>query len=176
MAKMLQRRNRRRRKRVSLARMLRQIGPRAHKAFRHARVGFWRFKRSPEQQDRATMIATFAFIGVFAFGAVDAIITGGADLGIASAYASEMPAATRMVRPQATVAAPVAVEVIEEAAATKAVEDENIDYSQTTEELLGGPLLTINDDAMIEELIVDTDKLLEAVEPAAAIATEDSIL
>jgi hypothetical protein len=81
-----------------------------------------------------------------------------------------------MVRPQATVAAPVAVEVIEEAAATKAVEDENIDYSQTTEELLGGPLLTINDDAMIEELIVDTDKLLEAVEPAAAIATEDSIL
>jgi hypothetical protein len=175
MAKMLQRRNRRRRERVSLAQMLREIGPRAHKAFRHARVGFWRFKRSPEQQDRATMIATFAFIGVFAFGSVDAIITGGADLGIGSAYAVEMPAGTRIVRPQATMPAPV-VEALEEAAPSKAVEDENVDYSFTTEELLGAPLLTFNEVALIEEAVVDTDKLLETVEPAAAIATEDSIL
>lgn len=156
--------------------MVREIGPRAHKAFRHARVGLWRFKRSPEQQDRATMVATFAFIGVFAFGSVDAIITGGADFGIASAYASEMPADTRITRLQIAASAPVVVEAIEEAAPTKAIEDENVDYSTTSEELLGGPLLTINDEALIEELAAGTDKLLEAVEPAAAIVSEDAVL
>jgi hypothetical protein len=175
MAKMLQRRNRRRRKRISLAQMLRETGPRAHRAFRHARVGLWRFKRSPEQQDRAAMVATFAFIGVFSFGSIDAIITGGADFGIGSAYAVEMPAGTRIVRPQVTTPAPV-IEAFEEAAPTKAAEDESVDYSFTTEELLGAPLLTFNEVALIEEAVVEADKLLEAVEPAAAIATEDSIL
>jgi hypothetical protein len=171
---MLRKRNRRRRKQVSLAQMLREIGPRAHKAFRHARVGLWRFKRSPEQQDRATMIATFAFIGVFAIGTVDAIITGGADFGVGSAYASEMPRTTRLIRFQSTVPAQVEVEATDEAAPTKAVEDENVDYSFTTEELLGGPLLAISDEALIEEAI-GTDKFGDAA-PAAAIDTEDSAL
>ena len=66
--------------------------------------------------------------------------------------------------------------MLEEASPTKAVEDETIDYSQTTEELLGGPLLSFNEVALIEEAAVVTDKSLEAGEPAAAIATEDSIL
>jgi hypothetical protein len=176
MANMLQKRNRRRHKRVSVAQMVREIGPRAHRAFRHARVGLWRFKRSPEQQDRASMIATFAFIGVFALGSVDAIVTGGADFGIGSAYASEMPAATSIVRPQPTVQAPVVVEALEETAPKKGVADENIDYSYTTEELLGGPLLTIADDMLPEEAVMGADKLVEADEPAAAIASEDSVL
>jgi hypothetical protein len=139
-------------------------------AFRRARVALWRFKRSPEQRDRASMIATFAFIGVFALGSVDAIITGGADFGIGAAYASEMPASTRIVRPQATIPPPVVVEALEDVAAAKAVENENVDYSFTTEELLGGPLPTI------EDLAVEIDKLLEVVEPAAVIEPEDSIL
>lgn len=173
---MLRTRNRRNRKRVPLAQMVREIGPSAHRAFRRTRVALWRFKRSPEQQDRASMIATFAFIGVFALGSVDAIITGGADFGIASAaYASEMPAATRIVQQQAT-APTVAVETIEDTAPAKAAEDENVDYSVTTEELLGGPLLTVNDEAPIDALVVETDKLLEALEPAPAIATGDSTL
>jgi hypothetical protein len=173
---MLQKRNRRRRKRVSLAQMVREIGPRAHKAFRHARVGLWRFKRSPEQQDRATMVATFAFIGVFAVGSVDAIVTGGADFGVASAYASEMPAATRIVRPPPAVQVPVLVEVVEDVAPTKAVADEHVDYSFTTEELLGGPLLTVDAEGLIEDAAVEGDKLLEMLEPAAVTETQDSVL
>ena len=42
------------------------------------------------------------------------------------------------------------VEALEEAEPTKGVADENIDYSFTTEELLGGPLLTIADDLLLE--------------------------
>ena len=82
------------------------------------------------------MLATFAFIGLFTVGSVDAIITGGADFAPGSAYAAEYQS-TRVSAPR--VAAPVETPVVEEAAAddTKAVENTN--YAYTDETLLGAP-------------------------------------
>lgn len=104
------------------------------------------------------MIATFAFIGVFALGSVDAIITGGADLHVASAYAGEMPAPARMVQPRP---AETAADLVEPAPEIKPATKENIDYSFTTEELLGGPMLAIDGNALIEDAVIEADKVLE---------------
>lgn len=115
--------------------MVREIGPRTVTALRHARVGLWRFKRNPEQRDRAAMVATFAFIGLFAVGSVDAIVTGGADFGPHSAYAAEYR--PTLIAPAAPVTAAAEVELpATDDAALKATE---VDYSFTTETLLGGP-------------------------------------
>lgn len=162
---MTPKRKRRRRQRIDLAQLAREIGPRARTAWRHARVAVWRFKRSPEQQDRASMIATFAFIGVFAVGSVDAIITGGADFHVANAYAGEMPAPARVVQHQS---AETAAELIEATAEIKPATKENVDYSFTTEELLGGPMLAIDGNALIEDAVIEADKVLEMQVPSAA--------
>jgi hypothetical protein len=124
---MLPKRNRKRRRRVSLMQTLRE---------RHARVALWRFKRSPEQRDRAAAFGTFAFIAAFAIGSVDAIITGGADFGPTSAYAGEYAPArvTPLVQPAAAVLEPV-----EAAPAPEKDASDLVDYSVATEELLGGP-------------------------------------
>jgi hypothetical protein len=114
--------------------MVREIGPRAVTALRHARVGLWRFKRNPVQQDRAAMYATFAFIGLFTVGSVDAIVTGGADLAPHSAYAAEYR--STLITQPAPIPQPNAIELPTVEDALKAVE---IDYSVTIEELLGGP-------------------------------------
>lgn len=127
----------RRRRRVSFKERVREIGPRLQTAFRKARVALWRFKRSPEQQDRAAMVATFAFIGLFAIGSVDAIITGGADFAPGQAYAAEFKP-TR-VTPVAQPAAEI-LAAEEEATAAEALKSAGeVDYSFTTEELLGAP-------------------------------------
>ena len=115
--------------------MVRELGPRAVTAFRHARVGLWRFKRNPEQRDRAAKYATFAFIGLFAVGSVDAIVTGGADFAPHSAYAAEYR--PTIIAAAAPASAPAEIELpATEDAALKATE---VDYSFTTETLLGAP-------------------------------------
>lgn len=166
---LLKRKQVRHRRRVSFAQMAREIGPRLHMAFRRARVGLWRFKRSPAQQDRAAMIATFAFIGLFAVGSVDAIITGGADFAPGSAYAAEYTPA-RMAEP-----APVTVAAAEEPKpedTAKTAATANIDYSFTTETLLGGPEVDLVATPLFEDVLAAGDKV-EQPEPLAAIDAED---
>ncbi|MBX3430126.1 MAG: hypothetical protein KF779_11160 [Hyphomonadaceae bacterium] len=129
----------RRRQRISFQQRVREIGPRLRTAFRRARVALWRFKRSPKQQDRAAMYATFAFITLFAIGSVDAVVTGGADFAPHSAYAAEYTPAR-----VATVSRPVEEPetVVEEVAPSESMKAAaEVDYSFTTEELLGGPLV-----------------------------------
>lgn len=149
--------------------MMREIGPRLHTAFRRARVGLWRFKRSPEQQDRARMVATFAFIGLFAVGSVDAIITGGADFTPRSAYAAEYTP-TRVAQPQPTVVSTVEEPNAEETVKTAAAA--NIDYSQTTETLLGGPELDLVSTPLFEDMLAEGEKV-EQPDALAAIDSED---
>jgi len=130
--------------------MVEEIGPRARTAFRHARVWLWRFKRSPDQQDRAAMYATFAFIAAFGLGSVDAIITGGADFAPGSAYAAEY----RPAQITHTFAPAPAVAVVEEPSTEAPVKTVAVDYSFTTEVLLGGPELTVSDEEFIDWLAV----------------------
>jgi hypothetical protein len=155
----------RRRRRVSFKQRVREIGPRLLTAFRKARIALWRFKRSPEQQDRAAMVATFAFIGVFAIGSVDAIVTGGADFAPGSAYAAEftptriIPAATPAIEPVA----------VEEAALTETAKGAGeMDYRFTLEILLGGPEeeLAAAEEPAAEGFAFDAEKR-EALEPIA---------
>lgn len=125
--------------------MMRDMGPRLRTAYRHTRVALWRFKRSPAQRDGAAAIATFAFIGLFALGSVDAVITGGADFGPSAAYANEYRSAAIV----AVQAAP-AVSVVEDLQpVTKTLPTETIDYSVTAEVLLGGPEVVIDEEAII---------------------------
>jgi hypothetical protein len=133
------------RRRTSLALMLRELGPRLRTAYRHACVALWRFKRSPEQRDGAAAIATFAFIGLFALGSVDAVITGGADFGPSAAYANEYRSAP-VVTAQADAPAVIAEEPEQ---AVKTIAPEEVDYSFTTEVLLGGPEVVIGDEAIL---------------------------
>ena len=147
--------------------MAREIGPRLHMAFRHARVGLWRFKRSPAQQDRAAMVATFAFIGLFAVGSVDAIITGGADFAPGSAYAAEYTPA-RVAGPASVTAA----EAPKEDDTAKTAVTANIDYSFTTETLLGGPELELGATPLFEDVLAEGEKV-EQPGPLAAIAAEE---
>ncbi len=162
----------RRRPRVSFKQRVSEIGPRLHTAFRKARVALWQFKRSPEQQDRAAMVATFAFISLFAIGSVDAIVTGGADFAPGSAYASEYrPARIAPVTPTVEAA------VLEETASTDEMKSAGeIDYSFTTEELLGGPEPVF---AVVEEPAVEGfsfEGLKASAEPVATRAVEDTVL
>lgn len=165
----------RRRRRVSFQQRVREIGPRLHTAFRKARVALWRFKRSPEQQDRAAMYGTFAFIALFAIGSVDAIITGGADFAPGSAaYAAEYTPAR--VTPAAQPAAPVAVE--EAAVSTTALKSAGeVDYSFTTEELLGGPEaeLAVAEEPAVAEFSFESLKSGSA-EPITGAEIEDTVL
>lgn len=108
------------------------------------------------------MITTFAFIAAFAIGSVDAIVTGGADFGPANAYATEyQPARVSAVQPLAT---PDAAEPVEEdVAELKTVTADAVDYSYTSEILLGGPEVVIIAEpilieSVIPELIVDGEK------------------
>ncbi|ANP47415.1 hypothetical protein [Candidatus Viadribacter manganicus] len=154
---MLQKRKQARRRRVSFAQMAREIGPRLHTAFRRGRVALWRFKRSPEQQDRAAMVATFAFIGLFAIGSVDAIIMGRADFAPGSAYAAEYQPERMLTPAPARVVAPVDEAAVEEAVKSAA---SDIDYSFTTEVLLGGPPeLEQATLPLVEEIATEGDKL-----------------
>jgi len=136
--------------------MAREIGPRLHTAFRHGRVALWRFKRSPAQQDRVAMVATFAFIGLFAAGSVDAIVMGRADFAPGSAYAAEY-------RPERMVTlAPVAAAPVNEAVAEGAVNSaaSDMDYSITAEVLLGGPPeLELASLPVAEEVLAEDEKL-----------------
>jgi len=149
--------------------MAREIGLRLHMAFRRTRAALWRFKRSPAQQDRAAMVATFAFIGLFAVGSVDAIITGGADFAPGSAYAAEYHP-QRVVQPEAA-PAPV-VEVASTEAASKAVAE--LDYSFTTETLLGGPELELGVTPLFEDILAEGEKFDVTGEPVASIEAEET--
>lgn len=165
----------RRRRRVSFKQRVSEIGPRLHTTFRHARVALWRFKRNPEQQDRAAMVATFAFISLFAIGSVDAIITGGADFAPGSAYAAEYTP-TR-VAPAATPVVEVAA--VEEPAADTTKTAGAIDYSVTNEILLGGPeedlLAVVQEPVAAEGFAFDTEKL-KAQEPVAGTPEAEPLL
>lgn len=165
----------RRRRRVPIAQRIREIGPRLHTAFRRARVALWRFKRSPEQQDRAAMFATFAFISLFAIGSVDAIITGGADFAPGSAYAAEYRPA-RITPLEAPAIEPA---VVEEAAAETTKTVGEIDYSVTNEILLGGPeeelAAVAQAPVVIEGFAFDTEKL-QAMEPSAGAPDAEPLL
>lgn len=151
--------------------MAREIGPRLHMAFRRTRAALWRFKRSPARQDRAAMYATFAFIGAFAIGSVDAIITGGADFGPHSAYAAEYQA-VRVTPPAAVTPAP-AVEAVVEEEAVKTAAAAEIDYSFTTEVLLGGPELelAVSTEPLLQDVLAEGGKV-EQPEPVAATEAE----
>lgn len=147
--------------------MAREIGPRLHTAFRHGRVALWRFKRNPQQQDRVAMVATFAFIGLFAVGSVDAIVMGRADFAPGSAYAAEYRP-ERMVTLTPVVTAPVE-ETLAEAALKSAESD--IDYSFTAEVLLGGPIeLDLASLPLAEEVLAEGEKLEAA--PAVEVLTD----
>lgn len=162
----------RRRRRVSFTQMTREVGPRLHLAFRRARAGFWRFKRSPARQDHAAMIATFAFIGLFAVGSVDAIVTGRADFAPGSAYAAEYQAV------HVGTPAPVEVAAAEEPKpdnAAKSAEGAPIDYSFTTEILLGGPELDLFATPLFEDLLAEGEKV-EQPEPLAQIDADPAAL
>lgn len=148
--------------------MAREIGPRLHMAFRRTRAALWRFKRSPAQQDRAAMMATFAFIGVFAVGSVDAIVTGRADFALGSAYAAEYQA-VRVTAPAPVVLAAVEAPAVEEA--TKAATAAAIDYSFTAETLLGGPELELVTTPMFEDIMAEGEKF-EQPQPIATIEAE----
>ena len=171
---MLRKRKQVRRRRISFKQHVREIGPRLHAAFRKARIALWRFKRSPEQQDRAAMYGTFAFIALFAIGSVDAIITGGADFAPGSAYAAEYTPAR--VAPVALPAAQVALaEEVAPTAALKSVGE--VDYSFTTEELLGAPEaeLAVAEEPAVAEFSFESLKSGSA-EPITGAGTEDTVL
>lgn len=165
----------RRRRRVSFKQRVSEIGPRLHTAFRKARVALWRFKRSPEQQDRAAMVATFAFIGLFAIGSVDAIITGGADFAPGQAYAAEFTPArvTPVAQPAADTSA-----VEEELASTETLKSAGeVDYSFTTEELLGAPeaeLMAVQEPAIAEFSFEGVKS--GSSEPLADVQADDTVL
>jgi hypothetical protein len=164
---MVRNRKQARRRRVSIAQMAREIGPRLHAAFRQTRVALWRFKRSPAQRDRAAMVATFAFIGLFAVGSVDAIIMGRADFAPGSAYAAEYRP-ERMVTLAPVVTAPVEAAAAEEALKSAA---SDIDYNFTAEVLLGGPPeLEVASLPVAEEVLAEGEKL--EVAPAADIQAD----
>jgi hypothetical protein len=151
-------RKRSKRRRMSLAQRLRQIGPQLHTAYRHARAALWRFRRSPVRQDRAAMLATFVCIGVFTAWSVDAIVTGGADFGPSPAYAVEY---REPIHAPTALAAPAAPEEAPPVLKTAMLED--VDYSFTTEVLLGGPEepLAIEDTALLdleETLALEAEK------------------
>lgn len=120
------------------------------------------------------MIATFAFIGLFAIGSVDAIITGGVDFAPGSAYAAEYQPARAMPAP-----APAAVAAVEAAeaedVATKSADGADIDYSFTTEVLLGGPELELASTPLFDDALAEGEKV-EQPEPVAAIEAEPTAL
>ena len=165
----------RRRRCVSFTQRLREIGPRLHTAFRKARVALWRFKRSPEQQDRAAMVATFAFIGLFAIGSVDAIITGGADFAPGSAYAAEFRPTRVMPTAQPAAETLTVEEDVASADALKSAGE--VDYSFTTEELLGGPepVLAVVEEPAVAEFTFEGLKS-GSTEPLASVEMEDTVL
>lgn len=119
------------------------------------------------------MFATFAFIGVFAVGSVDAIITGGADFAPRSAYAAEYQS-VRVAAP-----APETVAVVEEPKpedVVKTAAAAELDYSFTTEILLGGPELqiTVGAEPLFEDVLAEGEKV-EQPAPVAAIEAELTI-
>lgn len=165
----LRKQNRIRRRHVSFAELARKIGKHARAAFRHARVGVWRFKRSPELRDRAAAFASFAFIGLFAIASVDAVVTGGADFDPGTAYAMDYPAA-HVITPAPAPAVTAEPETPAETAKTVA---EEIDYSFTTEDLLGGPEETTVID---EGSSMTLGGKAEASAPVADVNPKDAVL
>ena len=110
------------------------------------------------------MIATFAFIGLFAVGSVDAIITGGADFDTgATAYAMEYPAS------RVTDFAP-AVPHVDPPQPVETLKAADVDYSFTTEALLGAPELDFAFTA--EPLFEDFTRSGEKTEPVATPAAD----
>lgn len=93
------------------------------------------------------MLATFTCIGLFTAWSIDAIVTGGADFGPSPAYAVEY---REPVHAPTALAAPAVPEEAPPVLKTAMAED--VDYSFTTEVLLGGPdeLLAIEDTALLD--------------------------
>ncbi|MGE0292688.1 MAG: hypothetical protein AB7P97_10050 [Hyphomonadaceae bacterium] len=99
------------------------------------------------------MYASFALIAAFAVSSVDAIVTGGADFGPSAAYAEEYQAASVAAAPNP---APPA-EPSGNADIPKTVAPQRVDYSFTTEVLLGGPEVIIGEESFVIDASVATD-------------------
>ena len=85
-------------------------------------------------RDRAAAVSTFAFIFAFAVLSVDYVVTGGPDWN-PDAEAAELPAAYT----RAAVSPPPRLSDAAQREQPAVVEPAEIDYSFTTEDLLGGP-------------------------------------
>lgn len=121
------------------------------------------------------MYATFAFIGLFAIGSTDAVITGGADFAPHSAYAAEYRPTTVIPTAQ-QVSAPVAVELPAPDETLKSVE---VDYSFTTETLLGGPEFELAATEVAPETLAlgsIEDAKSEISKPNAGVSTDEPTL
>ena len=118
----------------------------ARLARRKGRQVYQRVRTDAAVRDRIACVSAFAFIFTFFIGSVDAIVTGGADFN-AGAEAAEMPRAyvqhVNYTPPvfQDAEAPPEALEAIE-----------LVDYSFTTEVLLGGPEAVFASDVNVEPI------------------------
>ncbi|MFO1016311.1 MAG: hypothetical protein U1E03_01865 [Hyphomonadaceae bacterium] len=117
---------------------LRDLPSKAHRAWRQTRAYALRTWRNPEKRERIKATTTFAFIAAFTVVSLDHLITGGTDWNPdgGQAYAMEVsrsfaqPVAPQVQTAELTSLAPVLAET---------EEPEPVDYSYTTETLLGGP-------------------------------------
>jgi hypothetical protein len=101
---------------------------------RRARVVAWRFKRNSVLRDRTARNVTFALLAAFTIASVDYLVTGGPEWNPGEAYAMPMPQT-----PQARTVQRATTPVVEPLPVIEPAELETIDYSVTTETLLGGP-------------------------------------
>lgn len=117
---------------------LRDLPSKARRAWRQTRAYALRTWRNPQKRERIKATATFAFIAAFTVVSLDHLITGGTDWNPdgGQAYAMEIsqsfaqPVAPQVQTAELTSLAPAFAEVEETAP---------VDYSYTTETLLGGP-------------------------------------
>lgn len=104
------------------------------RAWRRLHRYYRTLRHDPAARDRAAAVSTFAFIFAFAVLSVDYVVTGGPDWN-PDAEAAELPAAYTRVAvpppPRLPHAAPPERPAV--------VEPAEVDYSLTTEDLLGGP-------------------------------------
>lgn len=112
---------------------------------RNARAWVLKLWRNPQRRERLEARATFAFIAAFTIFSVDYLITGGPDWNPGGeAYAMEMVSPTRAPTywPEALPVEPLPEREAEIVAA--------VDYSFTSEVLLGGPQATLADATLAE--------------------------
>lgn len=113
-----------------------ELTQRVRRTWRNSRAWGLRTWRNPTKRERVKATATFAFIFAFAVGSMDYLITGGPDWNPdgGQAYASEYVAPVRLSFATAE-AAP-----LEPPPTLAEIDAKSVDYSFTSEDLLGGPV------------------------------------